>query len=133
MTPSEQRNHAMRFLAKAQEYLASAQDNLELERFTVAAGDAIHAGICAKDAIMTVRTGVTGKGRDHATAAKELGRALAKHPDGANAEKALRELVAAKSDVEYGTLVITATRAEPLLRRAASLVELAEQVVRLGR
>ena len=39
------------FLTKAEEYLASAQDNLARERFTVATGDAIHAGISAKDAL----------------------------------------------------------------------------------
>ena len=57
MTNTESRNHAKRFLHKAQEYLDSAQDNLDLERATPAAGDAIHAGISAKDAIVTALTG----------------------------------------------------------------------------
>lgn len=47
-----QRNHARNFLKKAEEYLASAEANLAAQRPTVAAGDAIHAGICAKDAIV---------------------------------------------------------------------------------
>lgn len=50
MATREQRNHARSYLRKAEEYLASAEANLVAERYTVAAGDAIHAGICAKDA-----------------------------------------------------------------------------------
>jgi hypothetical protein len=41
MTNMESRNHAKSFLQKAQEYLDSAQDNLDLERATPAAGEAI--------------------------------------------------------------------------------------------
>ena len=72
MTDMESRNHAKSFLQKAQEYLDSAQDNLDLERATPAAGDAIHAGISAKDAIVTALTGETSKAKDHARAVKEL-------------------------------------------------------------
>ena len=45
MTSAESTNYAKRYLQKAVEYLASAQDNFDLERATPAAGDAIHAGI----------------------------------------------------------------------------------------
>lgn len=76
-----ERGQARAFLKKAQEYLASAQDNLDLERLTPAAGDAIHAGIRAKDAIVVSLTGSTAKSMDHAAAAKELGRALGQRPD----------------------------------------------------
>lgn len=76
MATAEQRNRARSFLEKAEEYAASAQANLVARRFTAAAGDAIHAGISAKDAIVTALTGSTTKGRDHATAAKELRQAL---------------------------------------------------------
>jgi uncharacterized protein (UPF0332 family) len=40
---AEQRNHARAFLRKAEEYLASAEDNFAAERYTPSAGDAIHA------------------------------------------------------------------------------------------
>lgn len=133
MPTAEQRNHAKAFLKKAAEYLASAEDNLELERFTPAAGDAIHAGISAKDAILAVLTGSTTKSKDHAAAAKELGRALAPRPDAATTERALRELIAAKADVDYGTALITVAKADPLVRRARNLVDLAVEIVRLGR
>lgn len=80
MASLEQRNHARSFLRKAEEYLASAEANLEAERNTVAAADAIHAGIGAKDAIVTELTSSTGKGKDHATAAKKLAKPSAGDP-----------------------------------------------------
>ncbi len=133
MATAQQRNHAKSFLKKAEEYLASAEANLAAERYTPAAGDSIHAGISAKDAIVTVLTGSTNKGKDHTTAAKELRQALGKRPDAATAEKATRELLAAKGDVEYGTDLITAAKSDALVRRARTLVELAIEIVRLGR
>ncbi len=126
-------NHARNFLKKAQEYLAAAEDSLAAGRHTPAAGDAIHAGISAKDAIVTALTGTTGKGRNHAAAAGELRQALGKRSDTAAAERALRELISAKGDVEYGVALVTVAKAEPLVRRARTLVDLAVQIVRLGR
>ncbi len=132
MATAEQRNHARSYLKKAEEYAASAAANLRAERFTPAAGDSVHAGICAKDAIVTVLTGSTRKSSDHASAAKELRRALGARSFAATAERALRELLAAKGDVEYGTNLITAAKSEPLVRRAEALVELATEIVRFG-
>ncbi|WP_244963168.1 hypothetical protein [Nocardioides dongkuii] len=77
-------------------------------------------------------TASTRKGTDHATAAKELRRALGARSAAATAERALRELLAVKGDVEYGTNLITGAKAEPLVRRADSLVELATEIVQLG-
>ena len=133
MATTEQRNHAKSFLKKAEEYLASAEDNLAAQRHTPAAGDAIHAGISSKDAIVTMLTGSTSKGKDHTTAAKELMQALGKRPEAPTAENALRELLSAKADVEYGVALVTAAKAESLVRRARTLVELAVQILRLGR
>jgi hypothetical protein len=133
MATAEQRNRAKSFLKKAEEYLASAEDNLAADRHTPAADDAIHAGISSKDAIVTTLTGSTSKGKDHATAAKELKQALGKRPDAPTADKTLRELHSAKSDVEYGFALVTAVTAESLIRRARTLLELAVHIVRLGR
>jgi hypothetical protein len=130
MTDAQSKNHARTFLQKAQEYLDSAQDNRDLERATPAAGDAIHAGISAKDAIVTALTGTTSKAKDHAAAARELRQALGANADAAVAEKALRELIAAKADVEYGAKLITLAKVDPLLRRAETLVDLATRIVR---
>ena len=131
MATLEQRNHARGYLRKAEEYLASAESNLTAQRTTAAAGDAIHAGICAKDAIVTELTGTTSKGRDHALAAHELRQSLGQRPDSASAERGLRELVSSKAEVEYGVALITPAKAEALVRRARSLVGLAVRIVRL--
>lgn len=133
MASAEQRNHAKSFLKKGEEYLASAEANLASERHAPAAADAIHAGISSKDAIVTALTGTTSKGKGHTTAAKELKQALGKRTEAATAEKALRELLSAKGDVEYRVALVTATQAEPLVRRARTLVELAVHIVRLRR
>jgi uncharacterized protein (UPF0332 family) len=133
MATSEERNHARAFLKKAEEYVASAEDNFDLERYTPAAGDAIHAGISAKDAIVTMLTGATSKGQDHSMAIKELKQALARRPEAATAERALRELIGVKGEVEYSTALVNRAKAEPLVRRARALVDLAAEIVRLGR
>lgn len=132
MTAGESRQVARRHLAKAREYLAAARDSLSVQRHTVAAGDAIHAGICAKDAIVTALTGTTRKGRDHATAATELRVAMGSRAAAPTAERALRELISAKSGVEYGTDLVSAVLAERLVRRATALVDAAGVVVDLG-
>lgn len=100
MSTAESMNYARQYLRKAQEYLDSARDNFDLERMTPAAGDAIHAGIAAKDAVVTALIGRTSKHKDHAQAATELRSSLTGRPDAAAAEKALRELVALKAGVE---------------------------------
>jgi hypothetical protein len=76
---------------------------------------------------------MTGKGKDHATAAKELKTVLGKREQAAIGERALRDLIAAKSDVEYGAGLVTAKNAETLVGRARSLVDIAIEIVRLRR
>jgi HEPN domain-containing protein len=133
MPGAEHLNRARAFLKKGEEYLASAEANFDARRYTPAAGDASHAGINAKDAIVMALSGATSKGKNHAAAAKELRAALATRDAAASAERSLRELIAAKTDVEYGTDLVTAAKAEPLVRRARFLIELAVAVIRLGR
>lgn len=96
-------------------------------------GEPVNAGISAKDAIVTSLVGTTRKSKDHSAAVNELGRVLAKRPDGASAERSLRELMSAKAEVEYGAALIGHTKAEALVRRARSLVDLTVSIVRLGR
>jgi hypothetical protein len=61
---------------------------------------------------------------------KELRQALGAHRDAAAAEKALRELISMKGEVEYGATLITLAKAKPLVRRAMVLVEIAKELVR---
>lgn len=64
---------------------------------------------------------------------QELRQALVPRLPAAAAERALRELIAAKVDVEYSADLMSATKADRLIRRAKTLVEIAIDVVRLGR
>jgi uncharacterized protein (DUF885 family) len=128
MTETTSAIHARAYLAKAQEYLASAEANLAASRHTAAAGDAIHAGICAKDAIVMKLTGQVRKAKDHSGAAAELKSALGQRDVTASAERAIRELVGAKSAIEYGVETTTAARALQLVRRARTLVNVAQTV-----
>jgi hypothetical protein len=109
----DQHAHTRSFLKKAEEYPDSAQANLTAKRYTVAAGDAIHARICAKDAIDTELAGTTMK--DHALAPKELWQAPGPRPDAASAEKGMRDLVLSDAAVEYGVTPISAVK----LRRSS--------------
>ena len=79
---------------------------------------------------MTALTGETSKAKDHAKAVKELRQALGAHRDAAAAEKALRELISMKGEVEYGATLIALAKAKPLVRRAMVLVEIAKDLVR---
>jgi hypothetical protein len=129
MTSNPTRRTQVRaFASKASEYLAVAEDSFAQGRLTAAAGNAIHAGICAKDAIVIALTGATIKSRDHRQSVKDLRQALGNAPAAAECERALRELIGAKSDVEYGVFMITETKAKALLRRATQLVERADQL-----
>ena len=118
-------------MRKSDDYLASAVDNMAAGRYTPAAGDAIHAGISAKDAIVMALTGAVTKHKDHSQAVAELKQALGKRPETAEAGRALQELVAVKSTVEYGAELVAEARARALVRRATYLTGLAATLVRL--
>lgn len=55
---------------------------------------------------------------------------LGAHRLASTAERSLRDLISMKGDVEYGTTLITLAKAEPLVRRAQTLVDLAKRVAR---
>jgi hypothetical protein len=66
-TPADARN----YLQKSKEFLRAASDSLELGNCTAAAGNAIHAGISAGDAISAVLIGTVSQG-EHADAVGHL-------------------------------------------------------------
>src|SRR5690606_30528590 len=118
---AEQCNHANIILKKSKEYHETAASNLIDASYTAAAEDVIHTGISAKVAIITVLTGATCKRKDHEVSDKELRQALGKRPQAVAAERALRESVASKGDVEYGAAVVTAVKAESLVQQCLGL------------
>ncbi len=129
MAEPEWRNQAKAFLDKAEEYLLAAQMSEEGQLWTAAAGAAIHAGISAKDAIAVALTGSTAKHQDHARAADELGVILGEDAEKPRAVRAIRDLLASKTDVEYTHRRTAEPKARLLVRRAETLVEIARRVV----
>ena len=90
--------------------------------------------ISSKDAIVTALTGSTSKRKDHATAARgtQAGSGEAtriRRGREGTAGAALRE----RRCGDTVSALVSAAKAESLVRRARTLVELAVQIVRLGR
>ncbi|MDA8047775.1 MAG: hypothetical protein M0Z30_21505, partial [Actinomycetota bacterium] len=65
---------ARAYLDKAREFLRAAEDSLELGNRVAAAGNAVHAGIGAADAITAARAAVVWKG-EHSQSPAHLERA----------------------------------------------------------
>lgn len=59
------RSEYKNYLKVAEEYLASARDNLEKRRFIPSCGDAVHAVIAAGDALTIFFLGRRGAGQNH--------------------------------------------------------------------
>jgi hypothetical protein len=117
---------AQQFAGKAEEYLQTAIDALDEDRFNAATGNAVHAGINASDAILGARTGQRAGGEDHKQAIPLL---AALPVDGRQAANALGRLVPLKSKAEYDPEPVSRSNAELALRQATALVEIARSVI----
>lgn len=117
MTPS---TDAKAHLAKSQEFLASAEDNLAVDRFNVATSDAVISGINAKDAICLKLTGRTAKTDNHQSATGELRKAGGV---GRSAAVTLGRLLAKKTQSQYQTTPVSRNDAERAVRHARTLYD----------
>ncbi len=126
---SEHRNEAREHVRHAHDFLDGARTSLAFGHLRAAGSDAVLAGIRAKDAICTALTGSTRKSDDHRRAVKELVEALGEHPETSTAERALADLVKFKTPIQYSTRRIDEPRIAALVRRAESLVALADEIV----
>lgn len=119
------------FMAKAEEFVATAEDALEEGRNSSAAGNAVHAGINAADAILGARTGQRAAGQDHGQVVELI---VAVPGVGRNAANRLRRLLPLKSKAEYDPTPISASDARRAVEQAQALVVVARRVVaeRLG-
>lgn len=79
-------------LDKAREFLESARDEYDFDRFNAAASSAVISGINSKDAICLRTTGKTGKTENHNEAVRELAKS---GPDGASLEVVMPPLTKA--------------------------------------
>ena len=120
------RERSRAHLAKACEFLESAETNLTAHRWNAAAADAVVCGINAKDAICLSLTGTTRKSDNHAAALAEL-RAAGR--TGADVEPTLRRLLNLKTRAQYQTDTITHQQAQRAVEWAGCLCVAARSVV----
>ena len=117
---------ARQYVAKANEYLAAAQDELESERSIAATSLAIHAAINAADAVCGRRLGKRAAGQDHD---EVLGLLNEAGKDGGDIAKELRRLLPMKAKAEYDPDDIPLSAASRAVERARRSVGIARRVV----
>jgi uncharacterized protein YbjQ (UPF0145 family) len=119
-------SQALSYLAKAEEYLAASENELEAERAIAATSLAIHAAINAADAVCGVRLGRRAAGPDHDRVSdllKEAGK------DGTELGKDLRRLLPMKTKAEYDPDDIPLSVASKAVGSALKCVAIARRVV----
>ena len=118
---------ARAYLDKAREFLRAAEDSLGLGNRVAAAGNAVHAGIGAADAITAARAAVVWKG-EHSQAPAHLEKVGGE--EGRKAAPHLRRLLPLKNRAEYDPDPIAAPEAKAAVTAAGRMVRIAEQAVR---
>ncbi|MGH8994920.1 MAG: hypothetical protein ACRDYB_02620 [Acidimicrobiales bacterium] len=116
---------AKQYLGKAEEFLASAKDDLTHGRMIAATSSAVHAAISAGDIVTGVRTGQRSAGDSHSQAMELL---RASGPDGVELAKDLGRLVALKPKAEYDPSDIPLGTARQAVERAGRCVDIARRV-----
>jgi HEPN domain-containing protein len=117
---------ARSYLAKADEYLAAALDELEAKRAIAATSLAIHAAINAADAVCGRRLGKRAAGQDHD---QVIGLLAEAGKDGADLAKDLRRLLPMKTKAEYDPDDIPLAAASRAVDRARRCVRVARRVM----
>lgn len=106
--------------------LAAGEHQLPASR-SVAAALAVLSGIASADAACCAALGRRSRGQDHREAAVLLRQIV---PAGAQAARALIELIDLKDTAQYGLIPISQRELLTALRRAKGLVEFAGDVLR---
>ena len=117
---------AKQYFVKAEEFLASAKDDLTRGRKIAATSSAVHAGINAGDVVTAVRSGQRCAADAHSQAMELL---RASGPDGVALAKDLGRLVALKPRAEYDPSDIALGTARQAVERAGRCVDIARQVL----
>jgi len=117
---------AKRYLGKAEEFLASAKDDLTQGRMIAATSSAVHAAISAGDVVTGVRSGQRSAGDAHSQVMELL---RASGPDGVELAKDLTRLVALKPKAEYDPSDIAPGTARQAVDRAGRCVDIARRVM----
>ncbi|MFA5787862.1 MAG: HEPN domain-containing protein [Actinomycetota bacterium] len=114
------------YFAKAEEFLAAAEESLGLDRHTAATSLAVRAGINAADAITGAREGLRAAGSDHAQALPLLKRA---GRDGVEAAACLGRLLPLKTRAEYDPREVSKSDAVRAVSSARQMVDIARRVI----
>lgn len=117
---------AKQYLGKAEEFLASARDDLTQGRMIAATSSAVHAAINAGDVVTGIRTGKRSAGDEHIQAMEML---RASGQDGVELAKDLGRLVALKPKAEYDPADIALGTARQAVERAGRCVGIARRVL----
>lgn len=123
----EERAAHVRYLAKAEEFLRSALENVAGRRWNAAALSAIHAGIAAADAVLVFERGIRSVSQRHQDVLDLL---VGSGSDRSSALAHLRRILARKNAVEYESRLFTPREAEEVVQRAERFLAWARTRVR---
>lgn len=106
-------------LSKAIQFLEGAELSFNAGNYDSVVVLATMAGVKSKDSIAIWFTGRSRKGKSHIEAVAELKEINQVPPE---VIRSFRDLMSRKTDVQYGTELISKVRAEALLQQARSMV-----------
>jgi uncharacterized protein (UPF0332 family) len=113
-------------LDKAREFLESARDEYDFERYNVSVSSAVISAINSKDAICLKTTRKTSKTENHSEAVREL---RLSGPDGASLEATFRRLLLLKPKSQYQATPVSASNARDAVSWAQKMHDVAALVV----
>jgi HEPN domain-containing protein len=120
-------------LRLAEEFLASAESDLQAGRLNAAASAAVHASIHANDAVCLALVSERWKGKSHREALGLLQRACRGTKHEAQAARRMQQLgqiLSVKTDAEYGGRALTSDEAAKVTERAKRFLGWASEIVR---
>lgn len=121
------RGDSRKYLAKSEEFAASAAAALETGSWNSAGLSAVHAGVSAADAVLVASAGVRSISKDHGSVVVLL---EARAPEfGAPQKRQLAGLLKMKNEVAYEQRLLTEVEARQLVDHANRLVRWARKVV----
>lgn len=126
---SVDRSQASSYLAKAQQFLRSAELAASASEHDATMLNAIHAAISAADAVTVALAGVRSTDPDHQRAADLLEEVAGASKLVSAQARQLRQLLSRKNVVEYESRRATAAESADALKRAARLLGWAGGVV----
>jgi uncharacterized protein (UPF0332 family) len=113
-------------LDEAREFLESARDDYDFERYNAAVSSAVASSINSKDAICLKTTRKTTKTENHNEAVSEL---RTSGPDGASLEATFRRLLGLKPKSQYQATPVSASNARDAVGWAQRMYDVATTVV----